>query len=149
MSWNNRGLAHKGSRIYALVILTAAILIVFVAFILRPHHTEAETTSQCGEASWYALTSQTASGEMMDPSGLTAAHLTLPMGTQVLVTNLANGKTLEVRINDRGPYAKNRLIDLSKAAADQLGFLNSGVANVRISVSNEFSQYLSGHPCKK
>ncbi|AEV38901.1 protein containing Rare lipoprotein A, bacterial domain [Pseudovibrio sp. FO-BEG1] len=147
MSWNNKGLAHRGSRIYALLLLITAIVIVFVAFILRPHQVEIKTSSQCGEASWYALTSQTASGEMMDPSKLTAAHLTLPMGTRVLVTNLTNGKSLTVRINDRGPYAQNRLIDLSKAAAAELGFIKSGVTQVKISVANEFKQHLKGHKC--
>ncbi|SDR34553.1 septal ring lytic transglycosylase RlpA family protein [Pseudovibrio sp. Tun.PSC04-5.I4] len=149
MSLNNRGLIRKRSRVYALVILTAAIILVFVTFILRPHHTEIATTSQCGEASWYALRSQTANGEMMDPSKLTAAHLTLPMETQVMVTNLSNGKTLTVRVNDRGPYAKSRLIDLSKAAAIELDFMDNGVTPVRITVANEFKKYLTGHACKK
>ncbi len=84
---------------------------------------------------------------MMDPSKFTAAHLTLPMGTDVHVTNLSNGKTLTVRVNDRGPYAKSRLIDLSRAAAAELDFINSGVTQVRISVSNEFSHYMNGHSC--
>lgn len=149
MSCNNKGLAHRGSRISALLLFIAAILIVSVAFILRPHQVEIKRTAQCGEASWYALNSQTANGEKMDPTKLTAAHLTLPMGTRVLVTNLSNGKSLTVRINDRGPYAQNRLIDLSKAAAAELGFIQSGVIQVRISVANEFKQYLSGHSCKK
>ncbi|KZK97493.1 RlpA-like protein precursor [Pseudovibrio sp. Ad14] len=149
MSCNNKSLAHRNGRIYDLLLFIIAILIVSVAFILRPHQVEIKRTSQCGEASWYALTSQTASGEMMDPAKLTAAHLTLPMGTRVLVTNLSNGKSLTVRINDRGPYAQNRLIDLSKAAASKLGFIQSGVTHVRISVANEFKKYLNGHNCKK
>jgi len=82
---------------------------------------------QCGGASWYAMAgSRTANGESMDPSRLTAAHRTLPFGTRVEVTNQANGKTLNVRINDRGPFIGGRIIDVSKAAAIKLGFMKAG-----------------------
>jgi len=84
----------------------------------------------CGRASWYALTSQTASGERMDPSKLTAAHPRLRFGTKVEVINNRNGKSVVVRINDRGPFIKGRIIDVSKAAAGQLGMIKSGVAKV-------------------
>ncbi len=87
-------------------------------------------SAQCGRASWYALYSQTASGERMNPADLTAAHRTLPFGTKLKVTNQKNGKTVVVRINDRGPFVKGRVIDLSKAAASQLGFVSSGVAKI-------------------
>ena len=90
----------------------------------------APAAAQCGGASWYALYSQTASGEQMDPSELTAAHRTLPFGTKLKVTNQKNGKTVIVRINDRGPFIKGRVIDLSKAAANRLGFISSGVTNI-------------------
>ena len=83
-------------------------------------------SAQCGKASWYALTSKTASGERMNPAALTAAHRTLPFGTKLKVTNQRNGKTVVVRINDRGPFVKGRVIDLSKAAAQQLDFIRSG-----------------------
>lgn len=66
----------------------------------------------------------------MDPSELTAAHRTLPFGTKLKVTNQKNGKTVIVRINDRGPFIKGRVIDLSKAAANRLGFVGSGVTNI-------------------
>jgi rare lipoprotein A len=72
----------------------------------------------------------TASGETFSPHKLTAAHRTLPFGTMVRVTNLTNGKTVVVRINDRGPFLKNRVIDLSQAAAQQLEF--SGLAPVSL-----------------
>ena len=75
----------------------------------------------------------TASGEPFDPQGLTAAHLTLPFGTCLEVQNIANGRTVRVRVNDRGPYVKGRLIDLSEGAARKLGMLDLGVAPVRIS----------------
>ncbi|NVK35654.1 MAG: septal ring lytic transglycosylase RlpA family protein [Rhodobacteraceae bacterium] len=88
----------------------------------------ADTT--CGKASWYDLTSRTASGEMMDPSKLTAAHPNLPFGTKVLVTNKSNGRSVVVRINDRGPFTKARIIDLSKAAAAKLQFIRKGIAKV-------------------
>ena len=84
------------------------------------------SSAQCGSASWYALHSKTASGERMNPAALTAAHRTLPFGTKVKVTNQRNGKSVVVRINDRGPFAKGRVIDLSKAAASKLGFIKSG-----------------------
>ena len=87
-------------------------------------------SAQCGSASWYALFSQTASGEQMDPAEMTAAHRTLPFGTKLKVTNQRNGKTVIVRINDRGPFIDGRVIDLSKGAANKLGFVNSGVTNI-------------------
>ena len=85
---------------------------------------------QCGRASWYALHSRTASGERMNPSAMTAAHRTLPFGTKLRVTNQHNGKSVIVRINDRGPFIKGRVLDLSKGAAGQLGFIGSGHTSV-------------------
>lgn len=90
------------------------------------HH----TGNACGGASWYALTSRTASGEMMNPAMLTAAHKTLPFGTKLKVTNRNNGRSVIVRINDRGPFIKGRIIDLSKAAASKIGMIKSGHAPV-------------------
>ena len=88
-----------------------------------------------GLASWYGDDfhgRQTANGEVFDMDGLTAAHPTLPMPCYARVTNLGNGKSLIVRVNDRGPYAANRLIDVSHKAAELLGFQNNGVARVRV-----------------
>lgn len=93
----------------------------------------AALADQVGHASWYALTSKTASGERMNPNALTAAHRSLPFGSKVLVENLNNGRSVVVRINDRGPFVGGRVIDLSKAAAVQIGMINSGTATVRIS----------------
>jgi rare lipoprotein A len=87
-------------------------------------------SAQCGKASWYALTSMTASGERMNPAALTAAHRSLPFGTRLKVTNRRNGKTVYVRINDRGPFVKGRVIDLSRAAAQQLDFIRSGHTDI-------------------
>jgi rare lipoprotein A len=91
--------------------------------------------AQCGKASWYALNSRTASGEPMNPSAMTAAHRSLPFGTKVRVTNKRNGKTVVVRINDRGPFIRGRILDLSKGAAHQLGFVGAGHAPVCFSQS--------------
>ncbi len=80
----------------------------------------------CGRASWYALHSKTASGERMNPQALTAAHRSMRFGTKLRLTNPRNGRTVVVRINDRGPFIKGRVLDVSKAAAQQLGFIRSG-----------------------
>lgn len=86
-----------------------------------------------GKASWYGPGFQgrrTASGERFDMNALTAAHRTLPFGTRIRVRNSLNGREVVVRINDRGPWARNRIIDLSKAAAAALGLLQDGEAPV-------------------
>lgn len=91
--------------------------------------------SQTGKASWYGPGfhgKKTANGERFDMNTLTAAHRTLPISSRVRVTNLANGKSVVVRINDRGPYHGNRVMDLSKAAAQELGFIRTGTAQVKI-----------------
>lgn len=98
---------------------------------------EAQAQTFCGGASWYALRSRTASGEMMNPAALTAAHKTLPLGSTVKVTNLNNGKAVVVRINDRGPFIKGRLIDLSKGAARRLGFIDAGHTRVEIQTAGK------------
>ena len=90
---------------------------------------------QTGKASWYGPQHQgkrTASGEIFDQALLTAAHQTLPFGTKIKVTNLANGKSVEVKINDRGPFGKGRIIDVSRAAARVLGIVGSGITTVRV-----------------
>lgn len=94
---------------------------------------------ETGEASWYGPDfhgRQTANGEKYDQNGLTAAHRTLPFNTQVLVENLDNGKTVQVRINDRGPFAKDRIIDLSKGAATKVEMIGPGTARVRLYLLN-------------
>ena len=90
----------------------------------------AKASEACGSASWYALTSRTASGERMNPAKMTAAHRSLPFGTRIKVTNPNNGRAVVVRINDRGPFIKGRVLDLSKAAAQQLGFVRAGHAKI-------------------
>ena len=87
--------------------------------------------AESGLASFYGG-GRTASGEVTGPAGLTAAHRTLPFGTKVVVTNLRSGKSVVVRITDRGPYRHRRIIDVSRAAARELGMINSGTAMVSI-----------------
>jgi rare lipoprotein A len=93
-----------------------------------------------GQASWYGPGFNgraTANGETFDQNALTAAHPSLPFGTRVEVTNINNGESVVVRINDRGPYAEGRIIDLSQAAAQDIGVTESGVAPVEVSVLGE------------
>lgn len=87
-------------------------------------------SDNCGGASWYALHSRTASGERMNPSKLTAAHRSLKFGTKLLVTNKKRGTSVIVRINDRGPFVRGRVLDLSKAAANQIGIIGAGHGQV-------------------
>ena len=92
-----------------------------------------------GQASWYGYPfygNQTANGEIYRPGTMTAAHRSLPFGTRVRVTNLNNGRSTVVRINDRGPYVGGRIIDLSETAADSIGMKSSGVAPVKIQILN-------------
>ena len=92
---------------------------------------------QLGHASWYSLPANiTANGERMDPNELTAAHRSLPFGTRVLVENLSNGRSVVVRINDRGPFIGGRIIDLSKAAAASIGMIDAGTAKVRVTTAD-------------
>lgn len=87
-----------------------------------------------GMASYYWQPQRVASGGWFNPNAMTAAHKTLPFGTKVRVTNRNNGRSVVVTINDRGPYIKGRIIDLSKAAAQQVGMTASGVAPVSVAV---------------
>lgn len=94
----------------------------------------AYAANECGSASWYAIRNTTASGEMMDPGAMTAAHRTLPFGTIVKVINQNNGRELTLRINDRGPFIRGRIIDVSREAANQLGFRNAGHAPICLQI---------------
>ncbi len=120
------------------LILTLSLLIPAVALASKTTpSTPYPGFTQEGEASWYGGQfhgRKTASGERYDKNGLSAAHKTLPLGTLVRVENLENGYSVEVRINDRGPYIKGRIIDLSKGAAIHLGMHSAGKAKVRITV---------------
>jgi rare lipoprotein A len=108
-------------RPYSFTVLTVLVVLT------TPDVVQAES----GRAAYYGG-GRTASGERSGPNELTAAHRTLPFGTKVLVTNLRNGRSVIVRINDRGPYGRGRVIDVSIAAARQLGMIGSGTANVML-----------------
>ncbi|EPX87655.1 rare lipoprotein A [Rubellimicrobium thermophilum DSM 16684] len=99
--------------------------------------TPASAQMMAGTASWYGPGfhgRRTASGERFDQNALTAAHRSLPFGTRVRVTNQANGESVIVRINDRGPFHGNRVIDLSREAAAEIGLLRTGIGRVTIEV---------------
>jgi len=106
-----------------LLVSTVATLVVALPSV---------ASAQSGIASVYGYGGRTASGERMTPGALTAAHRTLPFGTMVRVTDTRTGRSVVVRINDRGPFVRGRVIDLTPAAAHALGF--SGLANVTLDV---------------
>lgn len=98
---------------------------------------EEKTYDFVGIASWYGNPyhgRRTASGEIFDMTSASAAHRTLPFGTRVKVTNLENGRSIVLRINDRGPFVRHRIIDVSKGAAQALGFVRQGTAQVRVQI---------------
>lgn len=100
-----------------------------------PHKSTGRTrVASEGLASFYTESKQTASGEKFDATALTAAHPTLPFGTKLRVTNLSTGRSVTVRVNDRGPYVPGRIVDVSYSAAKALGMVDSGVAKVKLSV---------------
>lgn len=98
--------------------------------------TKKTTVATSGMASYYGYGGRTANGERHNAQAMTAAHRSLPFNTRVRVTNKSNGRSVVVRINDRGPFVKGRIIDVSTAAADELGFRKRGVAKVEIAVVN-------------
>jgi rare lipoprotein A len=87
-----------------------------------------------GLASFYSEDRNTASGESFDKQGLTAAHPTLPFGTRLRVTNVGNGRSVTVRVNDRGPFVRGRIIDVTSAAAEVLGMVDTGVIMVTLDI---------------
>ena len=106
------------------------------------------THKEVGTASWYGPGFQggeTANGETFDQRAMTAAHPSLPMGTKAKVTNLENGKQVEVRINDRGPYVDDRVIDLSRRAAKKLDMKEDGTAEVKIETKPAHPDPTDGH----
>lgn len=122
--------------------LTCTFLILFLFLCsckgtkVSPSGTDEKGQSiETGIASWYGPGfhgKKTANGETFNTNAMTAAHRTLPFNTSLRVENLSNGKSVKVRINDRGPYAKDRIIDLSKAAAKKLDMINAGTARVEL-----------------
>jgi rare lipoprotein A len=128
---------------YTTLKVIALIAFAAIATLLLSSRESQAASVQCGKASWYDLTSKTASGEYANPKAMTAAHRTLPFGTKVRVTNKNNGKSVILRINDRGPFIRGRIIDVTKGAAYKLGFVNNGVTNVKVEPLNMTSKQLS------
>ena len=119
---------------YKRIYLLFAILALLSACSAQRTSTD---SSVSGQASWYGPYHHgktTASGERFNQNALTAAHRTLAFGSTVKVTNTLNNKSVNVRINDRGPYSTGRIIDLSRAAAKKIDMINSGIAPVRIQI---------------
>jgi len=119
------------------VVATAAVLLMptHATSTRRPAFEGAPAWTQSGRVSWYGPGfhgRRTASGEIFDTNALTMAHRTLPLGSRVRVTNLANGRSIVLRVNERGPYVRGRIGDLSHAAATRLGFVEGGVVRARI-----------------
>jgi rare lipoprotein A len=117
------------------IIPLMAFVIAMVGFDVA--YAKYRPQSQVGMASYYGKKfhgRKTANGERFDMNKLTAAHRSYPFGTVLQVTNLRNNKQVKVRVNDRGPYVGSRVIDLSKQAAKELGFVSSGVTKVKIEV---------------
>jgi rare lipoprotein A len=136
---------RAGRGILALRVAALALLVAVAACTAvpplpappAPAAVEQPTYAETGMASWYGRDHQgkkTAAGERFDMNQLTAAHRTLPLNTTVRVTNIDNQKTVKVRINDRGPYVRTRIIDLSSRAARALDIVDDGTAKVRLEV---------------
>jgi rare lipoprotein A len=103
-------------------------------FASHRHAAGAGTPPSQGIASFYTEGTKTASGEKFNTHDLTAAHPTLPFGTRLRVTNVSTGQAVTVRVNDRGPYIQGRIVDVSYSAADALGMVGKGLANVKLDV---------------
>jgi len=123
-----------------LVVFHGCVLVSSPVYVSRGVSAVSVVTSGVelrGTASWYGLPfhgRKTASGETYDMNGLTCAHRTLPFGTVLLVTNLGNGRSVRVRVTDRGPFVSGRIVDLSRGAAVALGMLDTGTAQVSLKV---------------
>ncbi len=123
----------------AMLALASLVLVTSCATNLRDHKDPYVVKStEEGKASWYSIKTnygtRTASGQKLCNNAPTAAHKTLPMGTKVRVINLDNNKSEVVTINDRGPYKKGRVIDVTIGTAEKLGFVKNGIAKVRVEV---------------
>lgn len=124
------------------LIKKMAALIIFLMLSLTAQSTNVIIKDSIGIASYYGggdgyHGKRTANGEIFDENKLTCAHKTLPFGTKVKVTNLSNDKTLILRVNDRGPFIKGRIIDVSKEASIILGFYSQGITNVKIEIVDD------------
>lgn len=129
------GPIRAGGAILRVVTLAAAVMLSSGTAQADTYQSLSYPKEKVGRASWYGpgfAGRKTASGERFDPEELTGAHRTLPLGTRVRVTNLHNGRSVLIRINDRGPFIRHRDLDLSAGAARELRMVNRGVASVLI-----------------
>lgn len=134
------------TRVFLLAALLLGLSLPAQAQRVTPGGRRAEARLEHGTASFYAASlhgNRTASGERYDRHALTAAHRTLPFGTLLRVTNQRNGRTVLVRVNDRGPFHRARVIDLSGAAADAIGMRRAGTARITFEIVNEDSVSVS------
>jgi rare lipoprotein A len=139
---------HRNTAVRIAVALLVALAVAAPLTRVGAHPTPAEVGLK-GLASWYADFHHgrpTASGELFDQEAMTAAHRSLPFGTIVRVTNLRNGKTVDVRVNDRGPFVTGRVIDLSRAAARAIGSIRRGIVPVRLQIVAAASPELAATP---
>lgn len=123
--------------VLAFVIASTMALTLISPSVIFANESAAIVQTVSGTASWYGQKfhgRRTASGERFNMHELTAAHRSLPFGTKVRVTNRQNGRSVVVRINDRGPFAGKRIIDLSRKAASQIGMINKGTASVQLEI---------------
>jgi rare lipoprotein A len=124
-----------------------ALRVAFCALALTPVPSFARM--ECGEASWYDHAGQpSASGGIIDPTALTAAHPSLPFGSKVEVENLDNDRTVILKIDDRGPFTQGRIIDVSRAAAEALDFKGDGVTQVRVTAIETRLKSASAENCR-
>lgn len=135
----NASFAPLNAAASAFVPAAGMVDVTTIERVEQPDSVETDTGRAIGGgvASYYGnelAGHRTASGERFDPGQLTAAHRTLPLGTKVRVTNPANGKSVVVRINDRGPFARGRVLDLSKSAASEIGLIARGSGRVELAV---------------
>lgn len=132
----------------ALTVLSAHTVGRPVGINLQKLPSVAATRSQIGVASWYGSEFQgrpTASGVPFDMHAMTCAHRHLPLGTRIKVTNMANFRSLVLKVNDRGPFVVSRILDVSRGAAKRLGFLRAGLAPVRIQILSPLPHRLISH----
>jgi rare lipoprotein A len=118
----------------ALFVPNRRVAVAHAAFTPHDNNAAATRTASQGLASFYSEGARTASGEKFNANELTAAHPTLPFGTKLRVTNVSNGQSVTVRVNDRGPYVPGRVVDVSYSAARTLGMVDGGVAKVKLDV---------------
>jgi len=131
---------HRGKTQFVFILFAIVMISLFSS--CSRHQFKTAPAVMTGRASWYGPNfhgKTTSSQEIFDMYDMTAAHKTLPFGTHVMVTNLNNGRSVKVRINDRGPFIRGRMIDLSYAAAKVLGMVGPGVVPVRIEILSDIS----------